>query len=72
MSNPCDSGGQCAFQRCPSSRMAPPLLPHSRETRTGASEIKILIDAPLGVEIAAWARRRLDPDPYGAGPYGDE
>ena len=72
MTNACDFGGQSAFQRPQSNRMPPPLLPHSRETRTGASEIKFLIDAPLGVEIAAWARRRLDPDPHGAGPFGDE
>ncbi len=72
MTDACHSGSQNALQRPLISVMAPPLLPHSREARTGASEIKFLIDTPLGVEIAAWARRRLDPDPHGGGPFGDE
>jgi hypothetical protein len=42
------------------------------ETRPLASEIKFVVDAATGVRIRDWARLRLDRDPFGEGPCGDE
>jgi hypothetical protein len=47
-------------------------LPHTREARGLASEIKFVVDPALGHEIRRWARAHLEPDPHGAGPFGDE
>lgn len=44
----------------------------TRENRGFASEIKFLVDRPTGHRIRDWARARLEPDPYGEGPFGDE
>jgi hypothetical protein len=44
----------------------------TRETRSGARELKFLVDRPLGVRIRDWARAHLPPDPHGTGPFGDE
>jgi hypothetical protein len=45
---------------------------HWREMRTLASEVKFVVKAELAVEIRAWARKHLDPDPHGGGRFGDE
>jgi hypothetical protein len=45
---------------------------HNRETRPFASEVKFLVDKDTGAEIRRWARAHLEPDPHGAGPFGDE
>ena len=45
---------------------------HTRETRASASEIKFLINPDLAPRIRAWARTHLQPDPHGAGSFGDE
>src|SRR5688500_7366413 len=44
----------------------------TRETRASAREIKFLIDEALAPRVRAWARTRLQPDPHGAGSFGDE
>jgi hypothetical protein len=44
----------------------------TRETRSGACELKFLVDRPVGVRIRDWARARLPPDPHGTGPDADE
>jgi hypothetical protein len=36
------------------------------------SEIKFVVDSDLGARIGEWARARLEADPHGAGPHGDE
>lgn len=36
------------------------------------AEIKFLVNEATGLRIRDWARERLDPDPHGTGPYGDE
>ena len=36
------------------------------------SEIKFLVDGATGERIRAWARARLEPDPYGKGLFGDQ
>ncbi len=36
------------------------------------SEIKFLINSPVGTQVREWARARLSPDPHGAGPHRDE
>jgi hypothetical protein len=46
--------------------------PGSRETRPFAAEIKFLIPRAMAVGVRDWARRHLDPDPHGTGPFGDE
>ena len=43
----------------------------TRETRASASEIKFLLDQRQAPAICAWARANLQPDPHGAGPFGD-
>src|SRR5687767_5763312 len=45
---------------------------HTRETRASASEIKFVIDPRLAQRIQDWARRHLDADPHGSGPFSDE
>jgi hypothetical protein len=47
-------------------------MTHTREIRSRASEIKFVVDAGTGERIRAWARRHLEPDPHGAGSFGDE
>jgi hypothetical protein len=44
----------------------------SRELRDVAYELKFLVDPATGARIREWSRARLDPDPYGQGPAGDE
>ena len=41
-------------------------------SRSGACELKFLIDRAVGTRIADWARARLAADPHGGGPHGDE
>jgi hypothetical protein len=48
------------------------MSPHARETRPFASEVKFIVDAPLGAAIRDGARAHTEPDPYGAGPFNDE
>lgn len=43
-----------------------------RERRAFVSEIKFLIPDGRAAAIREWARARLEPDPYGGGPRGDE
>ena len=45
---------------------------HTRETRAAASEIKFLIAPALAPALREWTRARLDADPHGSGPFGDE
>jgi hypothetical protein len=47
-------------------------MPHSRDVRTHASEIKFVVSTELAARIRPWARMHLDRDPHGAGPFGDE
>lgn len=47
-------------------------MTETRESRASAQEIKFVVDAALGVQVRAWARRLLKADPYGAGTFGDE
>src|SRR5262245_30864964 len=47
-------------------------MPHSREVRTHAYEIKFLVEAHVAGRIQAWARTHLNADPHGTGPFGDE
>jgi hypothetical protein len=42
-----------------------------RENRAFAAEIKFLVPADRVDELRRWARGRLGPDPFGAGPHGD-
>ena len=44
----------------------------TRDTRPLASEIKFVVDAATGLRIREWARARMDRDPFGVGPNGDE
>jgi hypothetical protein len=48
------------------------MSPHTRETRAFANEIKFVVDEQVGSRIRDWARANLEPDPHGAGPFGDE
>src|SRR5688500_2261401 len=41
-------------------------------TRGFTSEMKFVLDASAGREVARWARSHLVPDTYGSGPHGDE
>src|SRR5687768_11536169 len=50
--------------------MTPPS--ETPESRGFASEIKFLVDPVTGSRIRDWARARLEPDPFGEGPFGDE
>jgi hypothetical protein len=44
----------------------------ARETRAFAAEIKFLVPHATGAAIRDWARRFLEADPHGTGPFGDE
>jgi hypothetical protein len=46
-----------------------PLTWHASDT---TAEIKFLLTPVLAAEVLDWSRRNLAPDPYGAGPNGDE
>jgi len=48
------------------------MSPHARETRPFATEIKFVVEAPIGARIREWVRENLEPDPYGGGPFKDE
>jgi len=47
------------------------MSPHARETRPFASEIKFVLPTALAERIRDWARRNLEPDPYGGGQFND-
>jgi hypothetical protein len=47
-------------------------MPHSREIRPHAYEVKFVVSMGLANEIRRWARIELEPDPHGGGPHGDE
>ncbi len=47
-------------------------MPHSREIRPHAYEVKFVVPMGLAHEIRRWARIELEPDRHGAGPHGDE
>jgi hypothetical protein len=47
-------------------------MPHSREIRSHAYEIKFVVEPRVADRIQAWARTHLQPDPHGTGPFGDE
>lgn len=47
-------------------------MTHTQEVRWHASEIKFVVDADTGDRIRSWARSFLEPDPHGAGAFGDE
>lgn len=36
------------------------------------AEIKFLLTEATGIQVQAWARGRLEPDPHGTGSHGDE
>jgi hypothetical protein len=36
------------------------------------SETKLLVDARLADDVREWSRKRLNPDPNGGGPFGDQ
>ena len=36
------------------------------------AEIKFLLTEATGIQVQEWARGRLEPDPHGTGPHGDE
>lgn len=44
----------------------------TRDARAAAAEVKFVVEAGLGQQIRRWARLHLQPDPHGAGPFGDE
>jgi hypothetical protein len=44
----------------------------TRESRASATEQKFVLDAATGSRVREWARARLQADPYGSGPFGDE
>ena len=45
----------------------------AQSTRSaGSSEIKFVLDAAHGEQVRAWARRHLEPDPHGSGPWSDD
>jgi hypothetical protein len=44
----------------------------TRESRACATEKKYVLDAATGAQVREWARARLEADPYGSGPDGDE
>lgn len=47
-------------------------MPHSRDVRTHASEIKFVVSTDLAARVRHWALTHLDPDPHGSGTFGDE
>lgn len=48
------------------------MMADTRETRAAACEVKFVIDETLAPRVKEWARTHLQPDPHGAGPFGDE
>ena len=44
----------------------------TREVRAFATEIKFVLDAAVAADVRRWARKRLEPDPHGAGDARDE
>jgi VTC domain len=48
------------------------MMADTRETRAAACEVKFVIDERLALRVSEWARTHLQPDPHGAGPFGDE
>ena len=52
------------------SHMMTPAL--ARSARPFIAEVKFVVDGATGRRIREWARTNLDPDPHGAGPFGDE
>jgi len=44
----------------------------ARSARPFIAEVKFVVDGATGRRIREWARINLDPDPHGAGPFGDE
>ena len=47
-------------------------MTHTKEIRWRASEIKFVVDADTGERYAPGHAGILEPDPHGAGAYGDE
>jgi hypothetical protein len=47
-------------------------MPHSREVRSHAYEVKFVVEPHVAERIKAWARTYLQADPNGTGPCGDE
>jgi hypothetical protein len=47
-------------------------MAHIREVRPHACELKFLVGPEVAAGIRHWARRHLEPDANGGGPYGDE
>jgi VTC domain len=47
-------------------------MPHSREVRSNASEIKFVISSDLAARVQEWARANLAADLHGHGSFGDE
>jgi hypothetical protein len=47
-------------------------MPHSREVRANASEIKFVISSDLAAQVQEWARANLAADLHGHGSFGDE
>ncbi len=47
-------------------------MPHSREIRSHALEVKFVVPSGLADGIRGWARTHLEPDPHGAGPFRDQ
>jgi hypothetical protein len=47
-------------------------MPHSREIRPHALEVKFVVSSALAGGIRQWARTHLDPDPHGVGPFQDQ
>ncbi len=47
-------------------------MPHSREVRSNASEIKFVISSDLAARVREWARTNLAADLHGHGSFGDE
>jgi hypothetical protein len=45
---------------------------HVRETRAFASEVKFIIPPAMAPGLLDWARRHLDADAHGQGPFGDQ
>jgi hypothetical protein len=44
----------------------------TQDVRSRASEIKFVVDTDTAERIRGWARMFLEPDPHGAGAFGDE
>jgi VTC domain len=48
------------------------MMAETRETRAAACEVKFVIDESVALQVKEWARTHLQPDPHGAGHFGDE